>query len=91
MDGTIEFDDMLPDPEGASDLYCLARGTYEMSNGEVGTCIQVGETPCIPEEAPQARDEVGRHTTLKYYEITERELVDDVLYVTFELTRDTQS
>ena len=88
LDGTIEFDEELPDPGGASDLFCLARGTYEMTGGEVGMCVQVGETPCTPEQGPPPSGEDGRCTTLQWYVITKREVVNDVVCVTFELSQD---
>jgi hypothetical protein len=85
LDGTIEFEDGGARPHNADRVYDLARGTYEVTRGEVGKgAMSAGPAATDALMSGLLSAEDAKRTTLHRYYITSNEIRDGVRYVTAE-------
>jgi hypothetical protein len=75
LDGTIEFEEGSAWPNDADRVYARARGTYELTNGEVGKGA-MGASPAANEARRSGilSNENAKRTTIHRYYITSNEI-----------------
>ncbi|MDY0167569.1 MAG: hypothetical protein RBS80_13565 [Thermoguttaceae bacterium] len=85
LDGMIEFEEGSPWSEGEDHVDSLARGTYELTNGQVGKgAMSAGPAASSAlQSGSLSREDAGR-TTLHRYFITSNEVRDGIRYVVAE-------
>lgn len=85
LDGMIEFEEGSPWSEGEDHVDSLARGTYELTNGQVGKGAMSAGPAAISalQSGSLSREDSGRTTLHRYY-ITSNEVRDGIRYVVAE-------
>lgn len=77
LDGTIEFEEGSAWPANADHVYTLARGTYDLTNGEVGKgAMSAGPAATEALMSGNLSDENAKKTTIHKYFIVLNELCD---------------
>jgi hypothetical protein len=85
LDGTIEFEEGSAQPNNADHVDTLARGTYDLTNGEVGKGA-MGASPAATDALMSGNlsRENAKRTPIHRYYITSNEIHDGVRHVTAE-------
>lgn len=85
LDGSIEFEEGSAWPTNVDHVYSLARGTYDLTNGEIGKGA-LSASPAVNEarRSGNLSDDDAKKSTKHFYYITSNEIRDGVRHVTAE-------